>query len=66
MNNMTALLITSFIIVITVVGMFSLLIDCLYVEKYVDETLKNHYKTTNKNYYELVNNDYEYKDYLEK
>jgi hypothetical protein len=61
---MAASIIVSVISIITVVGLFSLIIDCFHVEQYMDETLNNHCET-NKNYYELVNNDYEYDDYLE-
>ncbi len=64
MNNMAASIIVSIISIITVIGLFSLLIDCFHVE-YIDEILINNYETNHKDDYELVNNDYEYDDYSE-
>lgn len=64
MNNMVASIIVSIISIITVIGLFSLLIDCFNVE-YIDEILINNYETNHKDDYELVNNDYEYDDYSE-
>jgi len=63
-NNMVASIIVSIISIITVIGLFSLLIDCFNVE-YIDEILINNYETNHKDDYELVNNDYEYDDYSE-
>jgi hypothetical protein len=63
-NNMAASIIVSIISIITVIGLFSLLIDCFHVE-YIDEILINNYETNHKDDYELVNNDYEYDDYSE-
>jgi hypothetical protein len=61
---MVASIIVSIISIITVIGLFSLLIDCFNVE-YIDEILINNYETNHKDDYELVNNDYEYDDYSE-
>jgi hypothetical protein len=61
---MVASIIVSIISIITVIGLFSLLIDCFHVE-YIDEILINNYETNHKDDYELVNNDYEYDDYSE-
>lgn len=52
---MNAFVITSFIIVVTVIFLYCLIIDCFHTE-YIDEILIDDYE---------LDNNYEYDDYLE-